>query len=356
MVQKSIEFRMNMQNVFDLADKVMSPEKAIDLAANLQVLGGAVGSLGDPFQMMYMATNNVEGLQDALIGAAESLAVYSEENGKFEITGVNLRRARAMADELGMSYQDLSNMAIAAAERTSAAADLMAAGISVDDKENYNLVDITRKEAKRLRIDVESRRKELKADALAFGALVDKEAKKYSIPLEDIEDLLAEKQKKIDDEKVRIKLEKEQEAKLPNRKLLLAEFENVPADQEIKVLSDLEFQGLIQKLVGERQAKIQAEQDAERQRLDQERRAQEAQLEAERARIQAEQDKLLEAERARQRELDKIEQDKRDAEKKIEELGKGYEIEVRPGGRTRCENFCLVRDHCDQWKLFNQGE
>jgi hypothetical protein len=144
MVQKSIEFRMNMQNVFDIAEKVMSPEKAIDLAANLQVLGGAVGALGDPFQMMYMATNNVEGLQDALIGAAESLAVYSEENGKFEITGVNLRRARAMADELGMSYQDLSNMAIAAAERTSAAADLMAAGISVDDKEKEFITNLAR--------------------------------------------------------------------------------------------------------------------------------------------------------------------------------------------------------------------
>jgi hypothetical protein len=144
MVQKSIEFRMNMQNVFDLADKVMSPEKAIDLAANLQVLGGAVGSLGDPFQMMYMATNNVEGLQDALIGAAESLTTYNSEQGKFEITGVNLRRARAMAEELGMSYQDLSNMAIASAERTSAAADLMAAGISVDDKEKEFITNLAR--------------------------------------------------------------------------------------------------------------------------------------------------------------------------------------------------------------------
>jgi len=45
-----------------------------------------------------------------------------------------------------------------------------------------------------------------------------------------------------------------------------------------------------------------------------------------------------------------------DAEKKMEELGKGYELEVRPGSRTRCENFCLVRDHCDQWNSFNQGE
>lgn len=144
MVQKSVEFRMNMQNVFDIAEKVMSPEKAIDLAANLQVLGGAIGSLGDPFQMMYMATNNVEGLQDALIGAAESLAVYSEESGRFEISGINLRRARAMAEELGMSYQDLSQMAIAAAERTSAAADLMSSGISVDDKEKEFITNLAR--------------------------------------------------------------------------------------------------------------------------------------------------------------------------------------------------------------------
>jgi hypothetical protein len=144
MVQKSIEFRMNMQNVFDIADRVMSPEKAIDLAANLQVLGGAIGSLGDPFQMMYMATNNVEGLQDALIGAAESLTTYNSEQGKFEITGVNLRRARAMAEELGMSYQDLSNMAVAAAERTSASADLMAAGVSVDEKQMEFLTNIAR--------------------------------------------------------------------------------------------------------------------------------------------------------------------------------------------------------------------
>jgi len=144
MVQKSVEFRMNMQNVFDIAEKVMSPEKAIDLAANLQVLGGAIGALGDPFQMMYMATNNVEGLQDALIGAAESLATYNSEQGKFEISGVNLRRARAMAEELGMSYQDLSQMAIAAAERTSAAADLMTAGVAVDDKEKEFITNLAR--------------------------------------------------------------------------------------------------------------------------------------------------------------------------------------------------------------------
>jgi len=49
-----------------------------------------------------------------------------------------------MAQELGMSYQDLSNMAIAAAERTSAASELMASGVSVDDKEKEFITNLSR--------------------------------------------------------------------------------------------------------------------------------------------------------------------------------------------------------------------
>jgi hypothetical protein len=41
---------------------------------------------------------------------------------------------------------------------------------------------------------------------------------------------------------------------------------------------------------------------------------------------------------------------------KIEELGKGYEVEFRPGERTRCANFCQVRDFCSQWKDYNSGK
>lgn len=41
---------------------------------------------------------------------------------------------------------------------------------------------------------------------------------------------------------------------------------------------------------------------------------------------------------------------------KIEDLGKGYEIEFRPGERTRCANFCQVKDFCQQWKDYNSGK
>ncbi len=44
------------------------------------------------------------------------------------------------------------------------------------------------------------------------------------------------------------------------------------------------------------------------------------------------------------------------ANEALEILGKEYEIEIRPGERTRCANFCQVKDFCDQWKQYNKGE
>lgn len=154
MVQKSIEFRMNMESVTQIADKVFDPEGAVDLAANLQAIGGAIGDFNDPLKLMYMATNNVEGLQDALIGVAGSLATYNEEQGRFEITGVNLRKAKAMAKELGISYNELANGAIAAAERSSAASALLSSGLNISDKNKEFLTNISRMEGGKMVIDI----------------------------------------------------------------------------------------------------------------------------------------------------------------------------------------------------------
>jgi hypothetical protein len=117
----------------------MNPEEAIDMAANLMSIGGAIGDLGDPLKMMYMATNNVEGIQDALIGATSSLATFNKESGKFEVIGINIRKAKAMADAMGISMSELRKGAIAAAERTSAAMDMLSNGLKLD-KDQTDLI------------------------------------------------------------------------------------------------------------------------------------------------------------------------------------------------------------------------
>jgi hypothetical protein len=154
MAQKSVEFRMNMESVFKMGEKVWDPEGALNMVANLQVIGGAFGDLNDPIKLMYMATNNVEGLQEAIIGASKSLVTFNEEQGRFQVTGVNLRRAKAMADELGISMEELTTTAVAAMERTSAASDLMASGLQMRDEDKEFLTNLAQMKGGKMVIEV----------------------------------------------------------------------------------------------------------------------------------------------------------------------------------------------------------
>jgi hypothetical protein len=38
-----------------------------------------------------------------------------------------------------------------------------------------------------------------------------------------------------------------------------------------------------------------------------------------------------------------------------EALGKDYEVEIRPGERTRCATFCAVNTYCQQWRDYQDG-
>jgi DNA-binding TFAR19-related protein (PDSD5 family) len=162
MSRKATEFRINMGEAFKIAENVMDPDKAIELTANLQVLGGAIGDFNDPLKLMYMATNNVEGLQDALIEAASSLAVYNSEQGRFEITGINLRRAREMAKTLGVDYKELTRTAIASQERLAASTALMGKGFNMKPEDQEFLTNLSRMDGGKMIIDVpESLQKKL---------------------------------------------------------------------------------------------------------------------------------------------------------------------------------------------------
>ena len=97
---------LSMQSVKGLMEKVLDPEGAIDLAANLQVIGGAVGDLADPFKLMFMASSDLEGLQDAMVKAGESAITFNEETGDMGISPTEMRRMRAMAEQLGVGYEE----------------------------------------------------------------------------------------------------------------------------------------------------------------------------------------------------------------------------------------------------------
>lgn len=48
----------------------------------------------------------------------------------------------------------------------------------------------------------------------------------------------------------------------------------------------------------------------------------------------------------------KLYADKAEADAHAQSLGKGHYVEHRPEERTRCANFCDVRDFCNQWRAY----
>jgi len=78
----------------------------------------------------------------------------------------------------------------------------------LDDEAGLELVHKARMEVKGHRVSVEKRRKELKADALAWGKKVDSEAKRITALLEPIETHLQTEEEKVTKELERIRQEK----------------------------------------------------------------------------------------------------------------------------------------------------
>ena len=136
MVAKSQALRINLTTVTSLAEKFLDPEGAIDAAASLQMMGGQLAQLGDGFQLMNLAQNDVGALFDSIVEATAASASFNEETGQFELSALEMRRLRATAKELGVEYDELSKGALNYAARQEKLSQLdFMPDITEDDKQ-----------------------------------------------------------------------------------------------------------------------------------------------------------------------------------------------------------------------------
>lgn len=111
MAQMAAKFKVEMDSIGGMADKLFDPEGAIEMAAQLQVLGGAWSQIADPFTLMYKARNDMAGLQKDVIKAASGVAVFNKQTGEFEISALELHRMRSAAEMTGISMDELAESA-----------------------------------------------------------------------------------------------------------------------------------------------------------------------------------------------------------------------------------------------------
>lgn len=112
------KFEIKMDSIAGMAESVFNPEGAVEMAASLSVLGGAWSQLGDPFELMFKARNDMAGLTEEIVNAAAGTAQFNKETGEFEISSMELHRLREVAKATGISMDELTTSARRAAKFT----------------------------------------------------------------------------------------------------------------------------------------------------------------------------------------------------------------------------------------------
>lgn len=213
----------------------------------------------------------------------------------------------------------------------------------LEDEEGFNAVHDGRMVVKGKRIEVEKKRKEYKADSLAWGRKVDAEAKRIFGLLKPIEDHLQGQEDVITKEKERIKAEEEaKEKEKINKRVneLFALGVNIPFF-DLAMLSDDEYTEMFRSAKMAYEAEqlriVEEERRLEKERIELERlrKKEEADRKAESERLEKlAKEQAIEAERLKKIQADidakekalKDEQDKLEAKKKAEQARKDLEI------------------------------
>jgi hypothetical protein len=107
MAETTTKLGIEMNSITGMADKLFDIEGAVDMSAQLQVMGGAWAQMADPFRLMYLARNDMEGLTKELGKAAESSVYFNKENKDFEVSALEMHRLRKIAEQTGVAYDDL---------------------------------------------------------------------------------------------------------------------------------------------------------------------------------------------------------------------------------------------------------
>ena len=132
LIQTAERFRLNVSEIAGLSEKIFRPEGAIELAANLQMMGGAFSRMGDPMTLMFQARNAPEELAKNIAKATAESAIFNKETGKFHFSALEMDRLRQISEMTGQSMESLTESARAAAREAQIAGKL---AFNIDDKD-----------------------------------------------------------------------------------------------------------------------------------------------------------------------------------------------------------------------------
>lgn len=134
MAAKATALRIDMRDISYFAEKVYTPEGAIETVAALQRMGAAVGDLADPFRLMYMAQEDMEGLLNSVTKMSDKFAYFDEQSKEFKIFPNAKRDLREISQALGINQSTLNDMIIGQAKLQKMGGEIRLQNITDEDR------------------------------------------------------------------------------------------------------------------------------------------------------------------------------------------------------------------------------
>ena len=119
MAEQAAKMKLDMQQVISLANKLNEGglEEAVNMSAELQVLGGAFAQFADPIGLLHDSMMDVEGLSDRLTTLVGSMGNFNKDTGKIDINPFQQQQLRAASKSMGLDYGKLIESATQQAKR-----------------------------------------------------------------------------------------------------------------------------------------------------------------------------------------------------------------------------------------------
>lgn len=109
MVATAERLRMNVDEIFDVAQRARSIEGAMEMASELQLAGGSFANI-NPMDLLSAARKGPEELQKILTQMGGDIGSWNKETGEFQFDPVDVDRLQMVADATGQSLDSIQKM------------------------------------------------------------------------------------------------------------------------------------------------------------------------------------------------------------------------------------------------------
>lgn len=140
MTALSQRLKFNLQSIGGALDKASSIEGAIDMSAQMQLLGGKyAAAFGNPVELLNAGLNDAEEMVKKMVEITKGNAVFDRESGTVKINNIDRQMMKHAAQATGIDYEELLNATNSQATLEAARQDIARANLGLTDDQREKL-------------------------------------------------------------------------------------------------------------------------------------------------------------------------------------------------------------------------